>query len=125
MDKIVDHLFVFEGDGAITDFPGNYTVYRNKVEEDEQQKAKAEAKKKAEAKAKSEAVAKPSQPQTKKKLSFKEKREFEQLENEIPELEEQIGKLEELLNSGTLNHDELYEKSLHFLCLGYWFQFLS
>jgi ATP-binding cassette subfamily F protein uup len=112
MDKIVDHLFVFEGDGAITDFPGNYTVYRNKVEEDEQQKAKAEAKKKAEAKAKSEAVAKPSQPQTKKKLSFKEKREFEQLENEIPELEEQIGKLEELLNSGTLNHDELYEKSL-------------
>ncbi|WP_320112075.1 ABC-F family ATP-binding cassette domain-containing protein [Draconibacterium orientale] len=112
MDKIVDHLFVFEGEGAITDFPGNYTVYRNKVEEDEQQRAKAEAKKKAEAKAKSEAVAKPSQPQTKKKLSFKEKREFEQLENEIPELEEQIGELEDLLNSGTLNHDELYEKSL-------------
>ena len=112
MDKIVDHLFVFEGEGAITDFPGNYTVYRNKVEEEEQQKAKAEAKKKAEAKAKSEAVAKPSQPQTKKKLSFKEKREFEQLENEIPELEEQIGELEDLLNSGTLKHDELYEKSL-------------
>ena len=110
MDKIVDHLFVFEGEGTITDFPGNYTVYRNKVEEEEQQKAKEEAKKKAEAK--SEAAAKPSQPQTKKKLSYNEKREFEQLENEIPELEEQIGELEELLNSGNLNHDELYKKSL-------------
>ena len=110
MDKIVDHLFVFEGEGTITDFPGNYTVYRNKVEEEEQQKAKEEAKKKAEAK--SEAAAKPSQPQTKKKLSYNEKREFEQLENEIPGLEEQIGELEELLNSGNLNHDELYEKSL-------------
>ena len=110
MDKIVDHLFVFEGEGAITDFPGNYTVYRNKVEEEEQQKAKEEAKKKAEAK--SEAAAKPSHPQTKKKLSYNEKREFEQLENEIPELEAQIGELEELLNSGNLNHDELYEKSL-------------
>nr|WP_321486626.1 ABC-F family ATP-binding cassette domain-containing protein [uncultured Draconibacterium sp.] len=110
MDKIVDHLFVFEGEGTITDFPGNYTVYRNKVEEEEQQKAKSEAKKKAEAK--SEAAAKPSQPQTKKKLSYNEKREFEQLENEIPELEAQIGELEELLNSGNLNHDELYEKSL-------------
>nr|WP_319569575.1 ABC-F family ATP-binding cassette domain-containing protein [uncultured Draconibacterium sp.] len=110
MDKIVDHLFVFEGEGTITDFPGNYTVYRNKVEEEEQQKAKEEAKKKAEAK--SEAAAKPSQPQTKKKLSYNEKREFKQLENEIPELEAQIGELEELLNSGNLNHDELYEKSL-------------
>ena len=110
MDKIVDHLFVFEGEGVITDFPGNYTVYRNKVEEEEQQKAKEEAKKKAEAK--SEAATKPSQPQTKKKLSYNEKREFEQLENEIPELEAQIGELEELLNSGNLNHDELYEKSL-------------
>nr|WP_320021576.1 ABC-F family ATP-binding cassette domain-containing protein [uncultured Draconibacterium sp.] len=110
MDKIVDHLFVFEGEGVITDFPGNYTVYRNKVEEEEQQKAKEEAKKKAEAK--SEAAAKPSQPQTKKKLSYNEKREFEQLEKEIPELEAQIGELEELLNSGNLNHDELYEKSL-------------
>ena len=110
MDKIVDHLFVFEGEGVITDFPGNYTVYRNKVEEEEQQKAKEEAKKKAEAK--SEAAAKPSHPQTKKKLSYNEKREFEQLENEIPELEAQIGELEERLNSGNLNHDELYEKSL-------------
>lgn len=112
MDKIVDHLFVFEGEGQITDFPGNYTVYRNKVEEEQQQKAKIEAKIKAEIKAQSEASAKPAQPQTKKKLSFNEKREFEQLENEIPELEEQIVNLEELLNSGNLNHDELYQKSL-------------
>lgn len=112
MDKIVDHLFVFEGEGKITDFPGNYTVYRNKVEEEEQQKAKSEAKLKAETKAQTEAAEKTSQPQTKKKLSYNEKREFEQLENKIPELEEQISELEELLNSGNLAHDELYEKSL-------------
>ncbi len=111
MDKIVDHLFVFEGEGKISDFPGNYTIYRNKVEEEEQLKAKAEARAKAavktEVQSKSEA-----KPQSKKKLSFNEKREFEQLEKEIPELETQKNELEELLNSGELPHDELYEKSL-------------
>nr|WP_321355710.1 ABC-F family ATP-binding cassette domain-containing protein [uncultured Draconibacterium sp.] len=110
MDKIVDHLFVFEGEGVISDFPGNYTVYRNKVEEEELQKAKVEVKKKAEAKAQSRASAKPAQ--TKKKLSYNEKREFEQLENEIPELELQKEELENLMNSGELPHDELYKKSL-------------
>ena len=112
MDKIVDHLFVFEGEGKITDFPGNYTVYRNKVEEEEQQKARVEAKIKAETKAQAEATEKSAPAQTKKKLSYNEKREFEQLENEIPELELQKEELENLMNSGELPHDQLYEKSL-------------
>uniref|UniRef100_UPI00321689F1 ABC-F family ATP-binding cassette domain-containing protein n=1 Tax=uncultured Draconibacterium sp. TaxID=1573823 RepID=UPI00321689F1 len=110
MDKIVDHLFVFEGEGKISDFPGNYTVYRNKVEEEEQKKAKAEAKIKAEAKAEIKSE-KPVQ-QVKKKLSYKEQREFDELEKEIPELESKKTELEELMNAGTLPHDELYEKSL-------------
>ena len=112
MDKIVDHLFVFEGEGKITDFPGNYTVYRNKVEEEEQQKARVEAKIKAETKAQAEATENSAPAQTKKKLSYNEKREFEQLENEIPELELQKEELENLMNSGELPHDQLYEKSL-------------
>ncbi len=110
MDKIVDHLFVFEGEGKITDFPGNYTIYRNKVEEDEEKsknKAKAEAKT-TEIKPKG----KPQNENKKQKLSFNEKREFEQLEKEIPELEFQKEKLENQMNSGELTHDELYEKSL-------------
>jgi ATP-binding cassette subfamily F protein uup len=110
MDKIVDHLFVFEGDGKVSDFPGNYTVYRNKVEEKEQAKAKLEANKKAEAKAKTKEE-KPNQ-QTKKRLSYGEKREFELLEKEIPELEQKKGELEDLMNSGKLPHDELYDKSM-------------
>ncbi|WP_321371929.1 ABC-F family ATP-binding cassette domain-containing protein [uncultured Draconibacterium sp.] len=112
MDKIVDHLFVFEGEGKITDFPGNYTVYRNKVEEEQQQKARVEAKIKAETKAQAGATEKSAPAQTKKKLSYNEKREFEQLENEIPELELQKEELENLMNSGELPHDQLYEKSL-------------
>jgi len=110
MDKIVDHLFVFEGEGKITDFPGNYTIYRNKVEEDEEKsknKARAEART-AEIKPKE----KPQNENKKQKLSFNEKREFEQLEKEIPELEFQKEKLENQMNSGELAHDELYEKSL-------------
>ena len=110
MDKIVDHLFVFEGEGKITDFPGNYTIYRNKVEEvQEQEKTKAQAKSKAEVK---KEPLKSKVSAEKKKLSFNEKREFEQLEKEIPALEKQIKELEEILNSGSLPHDELYEKSL-------------
>ena len=112
MDKIVDHLFVFEGEGSISDFPGNYTVYRNKVEEDEAEQARIESKAKAEAKELQKAEAKTEKPKDKKRLSYNEKREFEQLEKEIPELTEKIESLEELMNSGSLSHDELYEKSV-------------
>ena len=106
MDKIVDHLFVFDGDGKVSDFPGNYTIYRNKLEEGEAKKIKAETKPKVKDKNKIK------KPKEKTKLSFNEKREFEMLEKEIPELEKKINDLEEVLNSGTLSHDELYEKSM-------------
>lgn len=111
MDKIVDHLFVFEGEGKVSDFPGNYTVYRNKIETEEAAKAKAESKIKAEAKIQAEHTSKTEKPKEKKRLSYKEKREFEQLETEIPELENKKEELEKLMNSGSLPHDELYEKS--------------
>ena len=109
MDKIVDHLFVFEGDGKITDFPGNYTIYRNKVEE-EQEQEKTRSKAQAQEKPKPKEIR--PHPQSAKKLTFNEKREFEQLEKAIPELEKQVAELEELMNSGSLPHDKLYEKSL-------------
>lgn len=113
MDKIVDHLFVFEGEGKVSDFPGNYTIYRNKFLEDQ---AKTQALEKALAKRLAQEQVKKqtginSPSQKKRKLSFSEKREFEQLEPEISKLGDQIVELEELLNSGILPHNELYEKS--------------
>ncbi|MCF6333566.1 MAG: ABC-F family ATP-binding cassette domain-containing protein [Draconibacterium sp.] len=113
MDKIVDHLFIFEGDGKVSDFPGNYTIYRNKFLEDqakEQALEKALAKKQALEQLKKQPKIN-SSPQGKRKLSFSEKREFEQLEPQILKMGDQIVELEELLNSGILPHDELYEKS--------------
>lgn len=106
MDKIVDHLFVFEGDGKVTDFPGNYTIYRNKIEIEEE-KAKNELKnKEPEKKAVRSAV-----QQVKTKLSFKEQREFELLGTEIEKLDSQKTELENALNSGTLLHEELFRMS--------------
>ena len=103
MDKVVDHLLVFNGQGDIRDFPGNYSDYRDWKE------AKSQKEKEAE---------KPQEEKTarvrlneKRKMSFKEKREFEQLEKEIAELETEKLQIEELLCSGTLSVDELTEKS--------------
>jgi ATP-binding cassette subfamily F protein uup len=106
MDKIVDHLFVFEGDGKVTDFPGNYTIYRNKVEI-ELEKAKNEAKNKEPEKK----AVKPNIQQVKTKLSFKEQREFELLGVEIEKLEIEKSETENALNSGTLTHEELFRLS--------------
>jgi len=109
MDKIVDHLFVFEGNGIIKDFPGNYTIYRNQLLEEESRK-KAEIPPKP----------KPVQEKPKKqsqKMTFNEKREFEQLEIDIETLEKEKAELEEALNSGVLSADELVEKSQRFSAL--------
>ena len=108
MDKVVDHLLIFKGDGIIQDFPGNYTQYREWMK----------------------ALPRPSQPKenrsdpqvsspkmkagdssSKRKLSYKEKREMEQLEIDIESLETEKKQLEEELCSGTLSIDELTEKS--------------
>ncbi|TKG96403.1 ABC transporter ATP-binding protein [Puteibacter caeruleilacunae] len=105
MDKIVDHLFVFKGNGEIKDFPGSYTTFRDAQLEEEKQAKQLEAQAKPEKKQRQE---KPKE----RKLSYKEKLEFEQLEKDIAELEEEKSAIEELLNSGTLNPDELTEKSI-------------
>ena len=106
MDKIVDHLFIFDGEGKITDFPGNYTQYRNSLEE------KLAVQKQLSAK---ETTLEPQPRKNSKeavnKLTFKEKREMEELEMEMAELETRKHALEELLNSGDLNHEVLFEKS--------------
>ena len=103
MDKVVDHLLVFNGQGEIRDFPGNYSDYR------EWKEAKAEHDKAAE-KPKEEKV-KYVRQDTRRRMTFKEKREFEQLEKEIAELEAEKKAIEDALCSGTLGVDELTEKS--------------
>ena len=103
MDKVVDHLLVFKGQGDIRDFPGNYSDYRD------WKLAKAEHEKEA---------AKPKEEKTqrvrlndKRRMTFKERKEFEQLEKEIAALEEEKKQIEEALCSGTLSVDKLTEKS--------------
>lgn len=105
MDKIVDHLFVFQGEGSIKDFPGNYTQFRDYTL-NLQALASAEKKAKAE-----KQTPPPDQNQKVKKLSYKEKKEIEQLENEIEALENEKKEIEEQLSSGTLPMDVLVEKS--------------
>jgi len=109
MDKVVDHLLVFKGEGEIQDFPGNYTQFRDfqkmKSKEEEQQKPTKSSNTTAnEAK-------KDYRNNTKRKMSFKEKREYEQLSDKIAQLEEEKQQLEEELCSGNLSVDELTEKS--------------
>ena len=106
MDKIVDHLLVFRGNGEIKDFPGNYTQFR----EWESLKPKAEAADKSNAtsekKEKREFVG-----EQRRKKTYKEKCEFERLEKEIAELEKEQKQIEEELCSGTLSIEQLTEKS--------------
>ncbi len=110
IDKIVDHLLVFNGDADIRDFPGNYTQYR-----DYRQSLLAETvgpDRKAAVKsqpASGEQIVQ--EKPVSKKMSFNEKREFEQLDREIPEMETLKAGLEEVLSSGSLSSDELMEKS--------------
>ena len=102
-DKIVDHLLVFQGDGKITDFPGNYTQYRMwqslKPKETEQKGNTEKCEKKN------------YRGEQKRKLTFKEKRELEQLEKDIDALEKEQHLIEEALCSGTLSVEELTKKS--------------
>ena len=109
MDKVVDHLLVFKGEGEIQDFPGNYTQFRDfqkmKSKEEEQQKPTKSSNTTAnEAK-------KDYRNNTKRKMSFKEKREYELLSDKIAQLEEEKQQIEEELCSGNLSVDELTEKS--------------
>lgn len=108
MDKVVDHLLVFKGEGRINDFPGNYSEYRVWQElrdKEEQQERETAAKKDKPAKANTWSGEK------QRKLTFKEKREMELLEADIAALEAEQAELEQALCSGTLTVDELTEKS--------------
>lgn len=102
LDRIVDHLFVFRGNGIVRDFPGDYSTYREKAREE------ARALKAAEA-----AAAAPAAPRTerrterKARLTFKEKREMEQLESELENLAAEKQKLETEMSSGTMDHEAI------------------
>jgi len=106
MDKIIDHLLVFEGQGRIKDFPGNYTQYREWASLQPQEKTPTATNSKEENDPK-----KNYRNDTKRKLSYKEKREFEQLEEEIIQLEEEQKALEDALSGSELSVEEITEKS--------------
>ena len=117
MDKVVDHLLVFKGEGEIQDFPGNYTQYREWSRlQTKEEEASAKGKAAANAPAKTENNAagtakRDASFENKRKMTYKEKREYEQLAKEIEALEAEQKQLEEALCSGTLSVDELTEKS--------------
>lgn len=108
MDKVVDHLFVFHGNANVQDFPGNYTDYRlwREMKEEQERLEKENTKK---------ALPNPQEDKNanrpKVKMSYKEKREFEELEKEIAQLEEEKKELETLLCSGSLSADDMLKKS--------------
>jgi len=113
MDKIVDHVFVFRGDGEIGDFPGNYTQYRGSDSFVSDHEVKKEPSNKDQAKKHEQRKAEQKKLQA-RKLSFNEKYELENLEKEIAELEEKKKMLELELNSGTLSNEDLLAKSEEF-----------
>lgn len=104
LDRVAQHLFVFKGDGDIKDFPGDYSTYRHCV-------AQERAAKRSEAAAADPAkkAQKQNRPRTeqKRKMSFKERREYEQLQTRLEELAAERAELEASMNSGTLTHEEL------------------
>jgi ATP-binding cassette subfamily F protein uup len=122
MDKVVDHLLVFHGDGDLQDYPGNYSDYREwrelKAAEAREQAAATSG---AGSSAKSAPSAAPAnvKPKTEKppKMTFAERREFEALEQQLPALEAEKKQLEEAMSSGTLSSQDLMEKGRRMMAL--------
>lgn len=112
MDKVVDHLLVFNGNANLKDFPGNYTDYREwtELEEEIAQNAKEEIKGKNKDQKLTQAP-NGEQKSTKQKLTYKEKKEFETLETELPKLEAEKADIENQLSSGSLSTDEIIQAS--------------
>lgn len=106
LDRIVDHLFVFKGNGVVKDFPGDYSTYRHCLDM-ESKMAKTEAKAES---AKASEQRKPKRDNS-NKLSYKEKRELEELEKRLPELETEKNELEGKMSSGEMSTDELLKAS--------------
>ena len=116
LDKLVDHLFIFCGDGVVKDFVGTYSEYREYIQEyeaEQRSQARAEEKAAKEKAAKAAAAIAPTteQPAKKRKLTYKEKKELEQLERDLESLAIEKAELEEKLNSGTLPYEELQKAS--------------
>lgn len=112
MDKVVDHLLVFKGNAEIKDFPGNYTQYREWKEAAELSQKETQKENDRVAKERSQTEnTRPTNNDKKKKLSFNERREFEQLEKDIENLEKEKATLETAMSSGTLNTEDLLSKS--------------
>jgi ATP-binding cassette subfamily F protein uup len=105
MDRMVDHLFAFEGNGVIKDFPGNYTQYREALANAKFTGYEVVAEKTPVAE--EPVVKQKTSGNEQKKLSFKEKHEFENIEKEMPQLQKEKALLEEKMNTGTLPYDEL------------------
>jgi ATP-binding cassette subfamily F protein uup len=102
MDRLVDHLLVFDGEGRIRDFPGNYSSYREAEEEEEKKSRRTTA---ADRQKPPPAAAAPAAD--KKKLSYREKRELEELDEEIPRLEAEKAALEKLMGEGSIDYESL------------------
>ena len=116
LDKLVDHLFIFCGDGVVKDFVGTYSEYREYIKEyeaEQRSQARAEEKAAKEKAAKEAAANAPAQeqPAKKRKLTYKEQKELEQLEKDLESLTAEKAELEEKLNSGTLPYEYLQKAS--------------
>ena len=114
LDKLVDHLFIFCGDGLVKDFVGSYSEYREFIKEyeaEQRSQARAEEKATKEKAAKVAASSAPEPPARKRKLTYKEQKEMEQLEKDLEALASEKATLEESLNSGSLPYEQLQKAS--------------
>ena len=114
LDKLVDHLFIFCGDGLVKDFVGSYSEYREFIKEyeaEQRSQARAEEKAAKEKAAKVAASSAPEAPARKRKLTYKEQKEMEQLEKDLEALASEKATLEESLNSGSLPYEQLQKAS--------------
>lgn len=107
MDKLVDHLFVFEGDGHIADFPGNYSQYRD-ARKSEQREKKTEKEQVSETVSAEQEIEKP------RKLTYNEQKEFKNLDRQIKKLEDRLKEIEAKMASGELDNDQMVELSNEF-----------
>ena len=109
LDRIVDHLFVFKGDGEVMDFPGDYSTYRHCLREEEKEKNRLESETKTSLSGSNAPASVSAKPKTERKprLTFKERKEMEELEQRIPILEEEKSALERQMSSGTMGNDAI------------------
>lgn len=114
MDRVVDHLFVFHGNGEVQDFPGNYTQYRLEAKDDGSKNTTTQTTKSNNLRAAAPQDNKKVKTEQKRKLSFKEKKELEELEVRMPQLEAEKTELEALLSGGATLPDEIAQASARY-----------